>query len=298
MTSTPSRSAYLAWVAVCLLWGTTYLGIRVALETIPPLIMAGFRWTVAGAIILVALRIRGERIPPRSHWPALLLLGILLMGFGNGCVVWAEQTLPSGLTAVLVAAIPFWMVAVEWFMKESDPLTPRRIAGLVIGFGGIVLLVWPELQFGGGRGLFYGVVATQLACLGWAIGSSISRRRHADENVLAAAALQMLLGGLTLSAIGFARGELSMLAFSHRSASALAYLIVAGSIAGFSAYAYALKYLPVATVSLYAYVNPVIAVLLGTLILGEALSPRLAVAGTIVLLGMALVRQKSKDLRM
>jgi drug/metabolite transporter (DMT)-like permease len=292
MPPPPSRSAYLAWAAVCLLWGTTYLAIRVSIETIPPLIMAGFRWTVAGAIIVSALKILGERIPPPSRWPALSVLGILLIGFGNGCVVWAEQTLPSGLTAVLVAAVPFWMVGVEWFMAGSDRLTRRRIFGLVIGFGGIVLLVWPELQVGAGRSFFFGVLSTQVACLGWAIGSSYSRRRHADENVLAAAGLQMLLGGLCLGVAGLARGELAMLALSGRSVGALVYLIFAGSIAGFSAYAYALKYLPVATVSLYAYVNPVIAVLLGTLILGEALSPRLAVAGTVVLMGMYLVSER------
>jgi drug/metabolite transporter (DMT)-like permease len=274
-----------------LLWGTTYLAIRVALETIPPLVMAGFRWTVAGSIIISVLKIRGERIPPASHWPALTLLGILLMGFGNGCVVWAEQTIPSGLTAVLVAAVPFWMVGVEWFMAESDPVSRRRVVGLLIGFSGIVLLVWPELQLGAGRSFFFGVVATQMACLGWAIGSSYSRRRHADENVLAAAALQMLFGGLCLFAAGLVRGEWAMLAFSPRSASALVYLIVAGSIAGFSAYAYALKYLPVATVSLYAYVNPVIAMALGTLILDEPLSPRIVLAGGVVLVGMALVRE-------
>jgi drug/metabolite transporter (DMT)-like permease len=282
--------AYFALVAVCLLWGTTYLAIRVAIETIPPLLMAGFRWTAAGAIILAALKIRGQRIPPASHWPAMIVLGVLLMGLGNGCVVWAEQTLPSGLTAVLVASVPFWMVGVERFMAESDPLTPRRLIGLLIGFGGIVILVWPELELGNGRAFFYGVLATQLACVGWAIGSSYARRRHADENVLAAAALQMLFGGLILAFAGLARGESGMLAFSQRSTTALVYLIVAGSLGGFSAYAYALKYLPVATVSLYAYVNPVIAVLLGTLILGEALSPRLAVSSGIVLVGMALVR--------
>ena len=292
MPDQPTRGAYIAWAAVCLLWGTTYLAIRVAIETIPPLIMAGFRWTAAGSIILGALKIRGERIPPASHWPAMTVLGILLIGFGNGCVVWAEQTLPSGLTAVLVAAVPFWMVGVELFMRDAAPLTIRRLIGLVVGFGGIVLLVWPELQFGSGQSFLFGVVFTQLACLGWAIGSSYSRRRHADENVLAAAALQMLLGGLILGAIGLLRGEAGMLVFSTRSVTALAYLIVAGSLGGFSAYAYALKYLPVATVSLYAYVNPVIAVLLGTLILGEALSPRLAVAGAVVLAGMALVRGK------
>jgi drug/metabolite transporter (DMT)-like permease len=284
------RSAYLAWGAVCLLWGTTYLGIRVAIETIPPLVMAGFRWAIAGSLILAALKIRGEKIPPRSHWLAMTVLGVLLIGFGNGCVVWAEQTLPSGLTAVLVAAVPFWMVGVERFMAASDPLTPRRVLGLVVGFGGIVLLVWPELELGNGRSFFFGVVSTQLACLGWAIGSSYSRRRHADENVLAAAALQMLFGGLILAVIGVLRGEPGMIAFSTRSSMAFVYLIVAGSLGGFSAYAYALKHLPVATVSLYAYVNPVIAVVLGTLILGEALSPRLAVAGAIVLVGIALVR--------
>jgi drug/metabolite transporter (DMT)-like permease len=286
----PSRSAYVAWAAVCLLWGTTYLAIRIAIETIPPLIMAGIRWTVAGAIILAALKIRGERIPRTPDWPALTVLGILLIGFGNGCVVWAEQTLPSGLTAVLVAAVPFWMVGVERFMKASDPLTPRRLIGLGVGFGGIVLLVWPELELGNGRAFFFGVVSTQLACLGWAIGSSYSRRRHVDENVLATAALQMLFGGLILSILGLMLGELRMIAYSSRSVTALVYLVVAGSLGGFSAYAYALKYLPVATVSLYAYVNPVIAVLLGTLILGETLSPRLAVSGAIVLVGMALVR--------
>lgn len=294
MPSQPTRAAYFALAAVCLLWGTTYLAIRVAIETIPPLIMAGFRWTVAGALILGALKIRGERIPPASHWPAMTILGVLLLGFGNGCVVWAEQTLPSGLTAVLVAAVPFWMVGVELLMRDADPLTIRRLIGLVVGFGGIVLLVWPELQFSAGRSFLLGVVFTQLACLGWAIGSSYSRRRHADENVLAAAALQMLLGGLILGALGLIRGEGRMLEFGARSVTALLYLIVAGSLGGFSAYAYALKYLPVATVSLYAYVNPVIAVLLGTLVLGETLSPRLAAASGIVLAGMALVRGRNR----
>jgi drug/metabolite transporter (DMT)-like permease len=201
------------------------------------------------------------------------------------------------LTAVLVAGVPFWMVGVERLMEGSEPLTPRRLFGLIVGFGGIVLLAWPELELGNGRSFFLGVVSTQLACLGWAIGSSYSRRRHADENVLAAAALQMLFGGLILALVGLLRGELGMLAFSTRSVVALVYLIVAGSLGGYSAYMYALKHLPVATVSLYAYVNPVIAVVLGTLILGEALSPRLAAAGAIVLVGMALVRGDTKTER-
>jgi drug/metabolite transporter (DMT)-like permease len=256
------------------------------------MLMGALRWTVAGGLILAVLAIRGERLPSRDAWPSLTLLGILLIGFGNGAVVWAEQTIPSGLTAVLVAAVPFWMVGVERFMPDPDRLTARRVAGLIVGFAGIVLLVWPELRVGGGRSFVVGVAATQLACVGWAIGSSYARRRGHHENVLATAALQMVFGGVCLLIVGVARGELAMLRFTTVTFGALTYLIVVGSIAGFSAYAYALKHLPVATVSLYAYVNPVIAVLMGTAILGEPLSPRLAVAGAVVLLGMALVSEQ------
>ena len=289
--SSPPHSAYLAWLAVCLLWGTTYLAIRVALETVPPFLMAAVRWLAAGLILVLLLRLRGERMPGPAHWPALTILGILLVGFGNGCVVWAEQTVPSGLAAVLVAAAPFWMVGIERLMGAEDDLSARRITGLVVGFLGIVLLVWPEIESGGGRSFLYGVAATQLACLGWAIGSAYARRRHAGENVLAAAALQMVFGGLFMLLASLAAREWSVAAFNPRTTAAVAYLIVFGSILGFSAYAYALKHLPVTTVSLYAYVNPVIAVVLGTLVLGEALSPRLTVSAGVVLVGMLMVRK-------
>ena len=292
MSSTsPNRLAYGAWVGVCLLWGTTYLAIRIALETIPPMLMGGLRWTVAGALILLVMTLRGDTLPGRAEWPTLALLGTLLIGLGNGGVVWAEQTLPSGLTSVLVAVVPFWMVGVELTTGSPEPLVLRRTLGLVVGFAGIVLLVWPELEMGEGRAFLLGVLATQLACLGWAIGSSYSRRRRPAENVLAAAAFQMCFGGLAMLAVGLLHGEWRLLAFTARSGSALVYLLVFGSIVGFSAYAYALKHLPLATVSLYAYVNPVIAMVLGTVVLGEPMSPRLVVAGAVVLAGMAMVRR-------
>jgi drug/metabolite transporter (DMT)-like permease len=277
------------------IWGTTYLGIRIALETLPPLLMAAMRWIVAGSALTIALVIRGERLPHRREWPAITLLGVLLLGFGNGAVVWAEQTVPSGLTAVLVAMSPFWMVGVDALMAGGEPLTMRRTVGLLIGFGGIVLLVWPELRAGGaGHGFLGGVIATQIACAGWAVGSSYARQRgrgHArEENVLATAALEMLFGGVVLLAAAVALGETSRVGFAPRSTSALVYLIVVGAIGGFSAYAYALKHLPVATVSLYAYVNPIIAVILGSLVLQEPFTPRIALAAGIVLAGSALVK--------
>lgn len=291
-TRTVTVQAYAAWVVVCLLWGTTYLAIRISLETVPPLLLGALRWPLAGAAILLALRARGESLPPARQWGAFAVVGVLLIGVGNGGVVWAEQTLPSGLTALLVAAIPFWMVGVERLAGDRTALTPTRVLGLLIGFGGIVLLVWPELEIGhGGRGVVVGVVATQVACLGWAVGSSYSRRRGASDNVLAAAAFQMLFGGLAMLGAGIARGEWPDLSLNERTGAAVVYLLVFGSVVGFSAYAFALKHLPVATVSLYAYVNPVIAVALGTIVLGEPLSPRLAIAGAVVLVGMMMVRR-------
>jgi drug/metabolite transporter (DMT)-like permease len=291
------RRAYLAWIAVCLIWGTTYLAIRIALETIPPLIMAAVRWIVAGGLLILILRLRGERMPDRREWPALTLLGILLLGFGNGGVVWAEQTVPSGLTAVLVATSPFWMVGIDAIMAGGERLTVRRTVGLIVGFSGIVLLVWPEIRVGeGGRAFLGGVIAAQIACVGWAVGSSYARKRgrgHAkDENVLVTAAFEMLFGGIVLLIVSFAMSEASRLTFTPRSAGALLYLTFVGAIAGFSAYAYALKHLPVATVSLYAYVNPIIAVVLGTLVLHEPFGARTAAAAAIVLTGMMLVRQE------
>jgi drug/metabolite transporter (DMT)-like permease len=290
------KRAYLAWVFVCLVWGTTYLAIRIALETVPPLLMGGMRFIVAGALLIAVLKACGVRMPAAGSWPALVILGILLLGFGNGGVVWAEQTVPSGLTAVLVAMSPFWMVGIDALTAHGEPITGRRAAGLIIGFCGIVLLVWPEIHVSDSGGAFLGgVLAAQLACFGWALGSTYSRRRgHTaarDESVLVTAAFEMLFGGLFLTTIGTIRGEAAWLMFNARTAAALAYLIVFGAIGGFTAYAYALKHLPIATVSLYAYVNPLIAVALGTLILKEAFNARLGIAAAVVLVGMALVRE-------
>ncbi len=211
---------------------------------------------------------------------------------GNGGVIWAEQWIPSGIAAVTVASTPFWMTGIEAAQPRGERLSARVILGLLIGFAGIVWLVWPDLTVGGapGRRFGMGVMALQVACLGWALGSSYSRRHARDENALAAAAVQMVLGGLMMLGIATARGEWRQLAFTPRTLAAEGYLIAFGSLAGYPAYVYALKYLPVSTVSLYAYVNPVIAVLLGALLLGEPFGPRVFLATATVFVGIAVVR--------
>ncbi len=224
------RLAYFAWGAVCIIWGTTYLGIRVSLESIPPALMGGLRWTIAGGLLSLYLLARGRPLPPRSEWGRISLLGFLLLGLGNGGVVFAEQWIPSGLTAVMVATSPFWMAGVEALLPDGERLHRRVIAGLVIGFSGIVLLVWPDLSLGNasGRGFIAGVIAVQIAAIGWSIGSSYSKRQgqatrgdraagfdpNSPDAVLGAAAFQMLAGGVMMTAVGTLRGEWSDLFFT------------------------------------------------------------------------------------
>ena len=289
----PPRAAYVAWVSVCFIWGTTYLAIRVGLDTIPPMLMGGVRWCIAGGLMIAVLALRGERLPGPRDWGSLAIIGILMTGIGNGAVVWAEQTIASGLAALLIAASPFWMVGLERLRPGSPPIGSRKVVGLLVGFSGIVLLVWPDVRGGLQSASMGAVAATQLACLGWAAGSVYSRGQRTQGSVLGPAALQMFFGGVSLLLVGLVVGEWSSFVFTPRTLGALAYLVLVGSIAGYSAYVYALRHLPIATVSLYAYVNPVIAVALGTWILAEPMSPRLFAAGLVVLAGMVMVRRAS-----
>lgn len=291
-TDREHRLAYAAWIAVCIFWGTTYLAIRVCLESMPPLLMAGLRNLLAGVLLAVLLSTRKVPMPARSSWPGLALLGLLLLGVANGSVVWAEQWVPSGVTAVVVASTPFWMVGLEALLPSGERLTARRLAGLVLGFIGILMLVWPDMLAAGsgGRDFVGGFVALQCACVSWTIGSAYSRRHALHENALAAAAAQMACGGAALVLLGSAMGEWPRLHFTMRSTAAFVYLILFGSIVGFAAYAYALRHLPVSTVSLYAYANPVIAVILGTLLLDEPFTGRMAVAVLVIFTGILVVR--------
>ena len=290
----PPRSAYVAWIAVCIIWGTTYLGIRIALEAVPPLLMGGIRWTVAGSLLAAFALARGERLPGVALLPSLALQGLLMLGFGNGFVNWAELYVPSGLAAVTLATSPFWMSGVEALRSDGERLSRGALAGLILGFTGILVLVWPDLHLGDSAGLNFtlGVIALQVACLGWAIGSSYSKRHPHGSSVFAATAVQMVFGGLMMLLAGTLVGEWPRVHLEGRGLWALTYLMLVGSIGGFVSYVYALQHLPVATVSLYAYANPLIAVALGALVLGEPFTARTVVAMTIVFAAMALVRTR------
>jgi drug/metabolite transporter (DMT)-like permease len=295
-TARQRRLAYGAWVAVCLIWGTTYLAIRVCLESIPPGLMGGLRWTIAGALVVLYLRAQGEGLPPASRWKFSAWLGFLLLGLGNGGVVLAEQWVPSGLTAVLVASSPFWMAGVEAFFPDGERPRPAVLVGLLIGFSGIVILAWPELTLGSpaSRGFLAGLVALQVASFGWSLGSAYSRRYARKDHVLGSTAYQMIAGGVMMLLAGTLAGEWQRLFFTGRTGFALTYLITVGAIGGFVAYTYALRHLPVSFVSLYAYVNPIIAVALGVLLLNELFTRRMAFAAALVFVGVTVVRMQRR----
>jgi drug/metabolite transporter (DMT)-like permease len=293
-TALEKKRAYLAWFMLCFVWGTTYLAIKIALETIPPFLIGGLRYLAAGTLLFAVLRLRGYAMPSRAEWKASLIAGVLLLGIGNGGVIWAELWVPTGFAAILVACVPFWMVGTEAVLPKGDPLTRRSLLGLLIGFAGIVLLVWPNLRLDGHDGWTFalGVIVLQIACVGWALGSSLSRRRASKGDPVMFAATQMVCGGVVMFLAGLVSGDLGRLVFSTRSASALLYLIVAGSLIGYVAYIYALTHLPATMVSTYTYANPVVAVTLGTLVLGEPFSWRIVFAVGIVLSGMFIVSRK------
>jgi drug/metabolite transporter (DMT)-like permease len=296
MTMRERKLAYLAWITVCVVWGTTYLANRVALETLPVALLAGFRWTGAGLVLMLALRAFGIGLPARNTWGPVAITGILMTVIGNGCLVWSQRYVASGLAAVLVATVPFWTVGVEAAIGGGERLTRHTVIGFLAGLAGIIVLVWPALTIGdrSGRLFVLGVVILQIGSLAWALGTCYAKRRTIGATPIASSALQMLLSGVMLIVVGTILGEWPQVAFSARSLTALVYLAIFGSVVGYTAYLYAVKYLPLSTVALYAYVNPVIAVVLGTLLLSEPFNLRIVAAAALVFAGIAIVRSAPK----
>jgi drug/metabolite transporter (DMT)-like permease len=281
----------LAFAAVYILWGSTYLAIRFGVETIPPFLLAGVRHLTAGALLYAWLRLRGTPRPQRRHWRSAAIIGGLMLLGGNGLVTWAEQRVPSGLAALIVASVPIWMTLLDALQHRQRP-HGVVLLGLALGLAGLGLLVAPGSLGGAGHVDPLGAAALLMAALFWAIGSLYSRRAALPSSTLLATAIEMIAGGALLLLVSAASREwagFALSAVSARSVAALAYLIVAGSLLGFTAYIFLLGATTPARVSTYAYVNPVVAVFLGWALAGEPITARMLVAAAVIVASVALI---------
>lgn len=291
-TKAPKRKVIAGFAAVYTIWGSTYLAIRFAIETLPPFLMAGVRFAIAGALLYAWTRRRGGPAPDRGHWTAAIIVGALLLLGGNGAVVWSEQHVPSGIAALLVASVPCWMVLIDWARPGGTRPTRQVVVGLVFGLAGIALLVGPATLIGGERVHTMGALVLMFGSFCWAAGSIYSRHTRLPSRPLEATGMQMLAGGGLLLLTGVVAGELprvDLAAVSTRSLLSLVYLIVFGSIVGYSAYVWLLRVSTPARVSTYAYVNPIVAVFLGWALASEPLTSRMLIAAAVIVTGVALI---------
>lgn len=294
MSAPPRHTrAYAALAAVCFFWGTTYLGIRMALESFPPLMLVAIRFTASGSLLLVAARIAGARLPRGRELWTTAFTGLLLLGIGNISLVFAETWIPSGLAALIITISPFWMVGIEAALPGGERLQGSTVLGMLVGLAGAGLLVSSEIYAEGfGPSVLRGFLVLQLGNFCWAAGSIYHRRQDTRSHPIVSGAVQQLAAGLAFVPLALViRGPAVHLSF--RGVAAICYLIVFGSIVGYSAYIYALSHLPVAITSLYSYVNPVVAVFLGWLFYREPFGWREAAAMLVIFAGVAIVKRAS-----
>jgi drug/metabolite transporter (DMT)-like permease len=281
-----------AFAAVYFIWGSTYLAIRIGVESFPPLMLAGFRHFTVGLLLYPVIRWKTGIRPTSTHWKTAAVTGFLLLFVGNGGVSWAEQTVPSGVTALLVATVSLWLVIVDWLRPGGHRPVPKVVLGLLLGFAGMVLLVGPAHLGGSGRVDPRGAAVLVIASFAWACGSLYSKHGGMPSSALLGVAMQSFAGGVVLLFVGFLTGEFHQFHFAAISARAwvaLAYLIVFGSGIGLSAYLYILQKSTAARVATYAFVNPVVALFLGWLIVGETVSLRTVIAAIVILTAVILV---------
>lgn len=298
-TPTPTRTLLIiAFATIYLVWGSTYLAIRVAVETMPPFAMAAVRFLIAGTLMGSVLLLRGAVWPTARQWRDNVVVGLFLLLGGNGLVVWAEQFIPSGVAALLIGIGPLFIVLIEWAWPGGTRPSAITIAALLIGLFGVAWLAAPWESASTGGLHVGGVIALIMACALWSLGSIISRHAKSGAPPLVAASVQMLGGGAGLTLAGllhsdFARVDLGAIT-SHAWISFI-YLILFGSLVGYSAFAFLLKHSQPARVATFAYVNPVVAVFLGWLFLDEPITTRTLVASAIIIAAVVIITlQKSK----
>lgn len=284
-------AVWAAMIAVYVAWGSTYLAIRFAVETMPPFLMAAVRFMISGGLLFLFRRMSGDPLPRWNEVRSAGIVGLFLLLGGNGMVVWAEQTVPSGMAALMVSSSPLWMLILEALRPGGRRPPARALLGVALGFGGVLLLLWPS----GGSGLLqvdpWGATALIAATMLWSFGSIYSRYATLPSSPLMGSAVEMLIGGMALLSLGLLTGEpaqVHLAEISMRSWLGLAYLIIFGSLIGFTAYTWLLRVAPTSLVATYAYVNPLVALVIGTLIGNEAFSARTLLAAAVILGSVAL----------
>lgn len=297
----PSRLlVVLCFAAVYILWGSTYLGIRFAIETLPPFLMAGTRFTLAGTILLSWSLLKGQRfVLSASQWQKALVVGALLLLCGNGGVTWAEKYVATSLAALLVSTEPLWVVILNWIVTHRRP-NSKVLLGVLIGLAGVTLLVSDGLSVAKGNSLLslVGAGVVILAGFAWAAGSVYSNRRPIEASTSMAAGMQMVSGGVLLLVLALVTGDvfrLNLANASWTSIGAFFYLLVCGSLIGFTAYSWLLNNVTPAMATTYAYVNPVVAVFLGWLIAGEPLTRRMLLAAAVIISSVILITTFSHE---
>ena len=290
----PLFKPYLALIAVCFFWGTTYLGIRMSLETFPPLVLVTVRYLLSGSVMLLLARARGLYLPRGRELAAACVSGFLTLGIGNGALVFAEVLVPSGIASLIISISPFWMVAAEALLPGGERLHAPTLGGMAVGLAGAALLFTPDADTHGiNRALLTGFLILQVGMVGWSFGSIYQRRKAGRAHPVVAGGVQQLAAALILLPFSLLIPQAS-LHWSTRGVSALCYLVVFGSLVGYSAYVYAMDRLPVAIVSIYPYANAVVAVFLGWLFYREPFGPRELVAMAIIFAGVAMVKKYSR----
>jgi drug/metabolite transporter (DMT)-like permease len=292
ITSPARWKVLFAFALVYVFWGSTYLGIRIAVEQVPPALMAGTRFLIAGTLMLAYCALRGKRVKLSANEAIrLVLIGVLLLTTSNVVLAWAEQWVPTGLAALLISITPIWFLVLETFVFPGEHhVSPRALAGIALGIVGIVVLIWPELSHtaGIGRRELLGSVALLGASLSWATGSVLSKRWKLAVDAFTATGWEMTFAGIVNVLIGMAFGEHHHAVWSTRGLSAIIYLVIFGSWVGFTAYVWLLEHVPTTKVTTYAYVNPVVAVFLGWLVLDERVTGFI-LAGTVVIVAAVAI---------
>jgi drug/metabolite transporter (DMT)-like permease len=282
--------AYSAYISVCIFWGTTYLAIRIGVSHVPPFLFGGLRWLAAGILFLTALFIKGRKLPKFQDLLHLAVVGVCLIGIGNGFLNFAEQYVPSGISSLFVTAIPFGMVGMESVLPSGPKLNIRIMSGLVLGFAGVLLIIGHDWKSLTNSSYITGIISLFLLVISWSFGSVYSKYKKVNVDPLLGAAIQMVVAGIVQIIIGLILGEVSKFSFDENSLLAFIYLLIFGSLAGYTSYIYALTHLPISFVSTYTYVNPVIALFLGWLILGESMNWLVILAAVVIFTGVAIVK--------